>query len=738
VTTGAATGVTWLVGTLNGTVNPNGTATDYQFEYGPDTSYGSAAPSIPAPAGSGTAEVAATGAMTGLMAGRTYHYRLVAKRGGVTVAVGQDRTFTTWPDPGTAAGCGRQGHTVGVVGVCADTLSYDAGRWTASGNVLLNGGVAVSGPVVINDSLKEITSSASVDVIVQRGTPVTVGSGSLVVGAAGVNDPISGRSGLATLTIQSPLTITLANVPFLPLLTNYLDAADGGGVIIAARPSLDFLTPFAGATLPTGSFAVGIHRTASGPFKVLGGGVKWDSLKIGSTWEFGVNVTYADGPPAVLSLTGKLKAPFLPSGTGAEISAAWAGWTLDQFGVKVNLPTGFPVGTTGLIADTFGGSVKGLSGGANNPIVGTFAVGGGWTKTNAPDPFNWVLHLKDVTLTINTAGSGSLSGEIDVLDGEGRLVKGTASLTLQLFPSFLASGSFNATFNAVAVSANLSLSAALNRTNFTAQGTVSGSVLGVNVGSGTGVLSDKGVGATTRLCFGWFGCYWVGAGLTWSKVTSFPPSVDWIGSDVQQYVTLTASAARARTAAASRAFTVERGRPFLLVEGRGDDARAFELVSPAGVTYRPGAKRRDLHTQTIGDVTAVVVYAPTPGTWRLRSRTEERTRFRVEAIRAIGRIRAGRITPATTKARRLPAGTKRIRVTWRRAGWLPAETRLRLYAATSSRAPGRLLKSGLRTTGTTTVKASALRKGANHLYLVPQAEGIRFDLVRFPKPVWKR
>ena len=121
-------------------------------------------------------------------------------------------------------------------------------------------------------------------------------------------------------------------------------------------------------------------------------------------------------------------------------------------------------------------------------------MGGGWTTTGAPEPFNWILHIKDVTPTFNTAGSGSPSDELDVVDGEGRLVKGTASLTLQISPTFLGSGSFTGAFNAVAVSANLGFSAALNTRQFTAQGNVSGTMLGVQIGSGSGVLSDKGIG----------------------------------------------------------------------------------------------------------------------------------------------------------------------------------------------------------------------------------------------------
>ena len=108
---------------------------------------------------------------------------------------------------------------------------------------------------------------------------------------------------------------------------------------------------------------------------------------------------------------GKFEAPFLPSGTGAELSGAFSGGRLDALGIKISTP-GVPLGSTGIIMDTFGGSLKGLSGGQNNPLIISALVGGGWTKTGAPEPFNWILHIKDVTLTINTAGSGSLSGEL--------------------------------------------------------------------------------------------------------------------------------------------------------------------------------------------------------------------------------------------------------------------------------------------------------------------------------------
>ena len=91
-TTGAATAITFATATLGGTVNPNGAATSSFFQYGKTTAYGLQTPSVAA--GSGTANVAASGAVSGLSASTTYHYRLVAVSTAGTVD-GADETFTT-------------------------------------------------------------------------------------------------------------------------------------------------------------------------------------------------------------------------------------------------------------------------------------------------------------------------------------------------------------------------------------------------------------------------------------------------------------------------------------------------------------------------------------------------------------------------------------------------------------------------------------------------------------------
>ena len=97
-TTGAASGVSDTKATVEGGVNPEGTATQWQFEYGTETSYGSTAPASPQSAGNGTSEVPVSTELSGLAAGTTYHYRLVAI-GANGTTYGADETFTTQAPP---------------------------------------------------------------------------------------------------------------------------------------------------------------------------------------------------------------------------------------------------------------------------------------------------------------------------------------------------------------------------------------------------------------------------------------------------------------------------------------------------------------------------------------------------------------------------------------------------------------------------------------------------------------
>ena len=100
-TTGSATAVAQSSATVQGTVNPNGQATTYYFQYGPTSSYGSQTPSQNA--GSGNKSGPVTASLTGLSSSTSYHYRLVAVNAGGT-AVGADETFTTTTPPAVSTG----------------------------------------------------------------------------------------------------------------------------------------------------------------------------------------------------------------------------------------------------------------------------------------------------------------------------------------------------------------------------------------------------------------------------------------------------------------------------------------------------------------------------------------------------------------------------------------------------------------------------------------------------------
>ena len=94
-TTGAASAVTAGGATLSATVNPHNQATSYRFEYGQTTAYGSTtADQAVSPADDSAHAV--TAAVTGLAAGQTYHYRIVAINATGTTT-GADATFTTAP-----------------------------------------------------------------------------------------------------------------------------------------------------------------------------------------------------------------------------------------------------------------------------------------------------------------------------------------------------------------------------------------------------------------------------------------------------------------------------------------------------------------------------------------------------------------------------------------------------------------------------------------------------------------
>jgi hypothetical protein len=90
VATGSVNNVRGATASLNGTVNPNGLATEYFFQFGPTVAYGSETSVGALVAGTTTIKVALT--ETGLQP--NWHYRLVAKNAFGGEQFGKDRVYT--------------------------------------------------------------------------------------------------------------------------------------------------------------------------------------------------------------------------------------------------------------------------------------------------------------------------------------------------------------------------------------------------------------------------------------------------------------------------------------------------------------------------------------------------------------------------------------------------------------------------------------------------------------------
>lgn len=95
-TTGVASAVSETAATLKGTVNPDGQATEYHFQWGTDTGYGQVTSTLPA--GADHLGHAESSTLTGLLPGTVYHFRLVANNASGPSS-GVDGEFTTLSPP---------------------------------------------------------------------------------------------------------------------------------------------------------------------------------------------------------------------------------------------------------------------------------------------------------------------------------------------------------------------------------------------------------------------------------------------------------------------------------------------------------------------------------------------------------------------------------------------------------------------------------------------------------------
>jgi hypothetical protein len=191
-----------------------------------------------------------------------------------------------------AGGCSRSYERVGVLDVCADAIAERGdGTKRATGNVRIAGGVSVgNGPVALDPGAQTLTSEGVVPLSVVRpgsAQPVALAQGAFTIQAAGTKDDISGRERMAEMTLVGAnlSSLLVGGVGLMPGGKTYLDPADGGGVVFAAKPLYDLL-----GQVPLGSMAVGVHAATPSAWQVLGGTAGWD-VPLGP-WSVKANLRY--------------------------------------------------------------------------------------------------------------------------------------------------------------------------------------------------------------------------------------------------------------------------------------------------------------------------------------------------------------------------------------------------------------------------------------------------------------
>jgi WD40-like Beta Propeller Repeat len=202
---GSVSGIEPLSVTLNATVNPEGVATTYRFEYGLTSSYGSSAPTPEGSLSASFNEEPVSVVLTKLTAGTTYHYRVVASDAKGHVATGPDEVFTTQQpvliDSVSATNVAATSATfealLNPLGVEASyRLEYDTSEYVPGG--------PSHGTVAIEGSLGSGSSDVPVSVHVDGLLPGTVYHYRVVARDT--------REGVAYTVASSDETLTTQNV----------------------------------------------------------------------------------------------------------------------------------------------------------------------------------------------------------------------------------------------------------------------------------------------------------------------------------------------------------------------------------------------------------------------------------------------------------------------------------------------------------------------------------------------
>jgi phosphodiesterase/alkaline phosphatase D-like protein len=122
-----ATSISSTSAKLNGTIDPNGRVSQWWFEYGETTSYGTKSPTQNG--GRGVKDVAVSRTVKGLKRDRTYHFRVVVRTDVATV-YGEDAIFSTGRAPTVATSpASAVGSTTAVLNGLVDPRGGETDWW---------------------------------------------------------------------------------------------------------------------------------------------------------------------------------------------------------------------------------------------------------------------------------------------------------------------------------------------------------------------------------------------------------------------------------------------------------------------------------------------------------------------------------------------------------------------------------------------------------------------------------
>jgi hypothetical protein len=634
------------------------------------------------------------------------------------------------PLVGASGHCGYDAIKVGVVLVCAESISGTGTETTASGNVVLDGGIAVgNGPIDINQETKEISASTPAPISITRGaSPISLGSATFSIEATGTTDPTSGKSGLAKVSLTNanlgPLgSLRVGDLPFsLPLsgsLSMYLDNEMGGGLLGSGTINL----PMLGKLKTSGALSIGVFAGSPSPAIILGGAAKFGAIEFGKGWKFsGFELAYQQ-PTDSWTAAGGLEVPI----GSLQASGGIVGGKLESLQVNIG-GQNVPLGDSGFFFSEFGGGFSGL---ANGPLKIDASTAGYWGVPKAPvEPF----YLDKVTVTVNFGGSVSLDGAVSFALKDHSPVNGRLHLELGIHP-FTATGSASISGQLPGFSLKASGNAGFTAKHFTTS--VSGSIdfFGLT-GSGTAIASDAGLGASGNLCSPFHVvCKSMAIAGTWKQIGDLDiPAI--VGGDPQKLVTVSGVAAAGQSAA----IRVPSDRSLLLVSVSDSvGAPAVRLRSPDGRTYNSGHSTRMVFFshQAAFNLTTITVVNPRAGVWRVSSLPGQSSALQVkfETVHRIQLIHGESSIPPNSSRHPL-GGDAHILLRWNSAG-LPSGVRVVIVRHSRQHELGVGLTHNLGVNGQYLLPVSKLAPGRNYFTLAATLHGVPFQLVAFPGSAWR-